>query len=151
MRRMHAIGLLLAAAGLPACTSYYDDYAHGPGYYNYGGDRVGWDDFGPYGDYRYEGDYYDPAGWRDRDAYLSGAGVERLDPWLALTPEGRDIVTLGFDTDNDGRIAEDTAERANIWFRRYADTDDDLRLTDPEIRVALVQGSRDRPWMSCGY
>ncbi|HEY9554904.1 hypothetical protein [Allosphingosinicella sp.] len=149
MRRMRVIALLLTAAGLSACTSYYGDYAYGPGYYH--GDRVGWDDFDQYGDYRYDGDYYEPARWQDREAYLIGAGVEQLDPWLALTPEGRDIVTLGFDTDDDGWIAEGTAERANIWFRRYADTDDDRRLTDPEIRVALVQGSRDRPWIPGGY
>ena len=149
MRTTRVIALLAAATALSACTSY-DDYAYGPGYYGYG-DRVGWDDFGRYGDYRYDGDYYEPALRQEREAYLSGVGVEQLDPWLALTPEGRDIVTLGFDTDDDGRIAKDTAERANVWFRRYADTDDDLRLTDPEIRVALVQGSRDRPWATSGY
>ena len=144
MRRMHAIALLLAATGLSACT-YYDDYGYGPGY------GSAWGDYADFGDYRYAGDYYRPHRWRDRETALSGAGVQRLDPWLALTPEGRDIVSLGFDTDDDGWIAEDTAERANVWFRRYADTDADMRLTDPEIRVALVQGSRDRPWMQGGY
>ncbi len=142
-----ALALWLAVAGLSACT-YYDDYAYGPGYY---GDQVGWDSFGRYGDYRYAGDYYDPGRWQGREAYLSGPGVERLDPWLAVTREGRDIVLLGFDTDDDGQITPVTADRANVWFRRYADTDEDLRLTDPEIRMALVQGSRDRPWMSGGY
>jgi hypothetical protein len=150
MLRMRAMALLLAAAGLSACTSYYDDHAYGPGYYSYSDNR-GWDDVGPYGDYRYEGDYYGSGRWQGRDASLSGDGVERLDPWLALTPEGRDIVTLGFAADDDGWISEDAAERANIWFRRYADTNDDLRLTDPEIRLALVQGSRDRPWLGGGY
>lgn len=141
MRRIHAIALLLAATGLSACT-YYDDYGYGPEY------ASAW---GEYGDYGYAGDYYRPDRWRDRDTNLSGAGVQQLDPWLALTPEGRDIVAFGFDTDADGWIAEDIAERANIWFRRYADTDEDMRLTDPEIRVALVQGSRDRSWMPGGY
>src|SRR3546814_19975283 len=107
MRRMRVIALLLTAAGLSACTSYYGDYAYGPGYYH--GDRVGWDDFVQYGDYRYDGDYYEPARWQDREAYLIGAGVEQLDPWLALTPAGRDIVTIGFDTDDDGWLAEGTA------------------------------------------
>ena len=39
-------------------------------------------------------------------------------------------------------ISEATADRANIWFRRYADTNRDLVLTDPEIRIALVTASR---------
>lgn len=150
MRTTHAIALLLAAAGLSACT-YYDDYGYGPGYHGRGHDYVGWDDFGRYGDYHYAGDYYDAQRWNGGGTYFGGAGVDQLDPWLALTPEGRDIVMLGFDTDDDGMIAGDTADRANIWFRRYADSDQDMRLTDPEIRVALVQGSRDRPWIRGSY
>ena len=35
-------------------------------------------------------------------------------------------------------ISEETADRANIWFRRYADSNHDMTITDPEIRTALV-------------
>ena len=69
---------------------------------------------------------------------LQGPGVDILDPWLRETAEGRAVVTLGFTTAAEGFISEDVAHRANIWFRRYADHDCDLRITDPEIRTALV-------------
>jgi hypothetical protein len=127
---IRAVTLLLTVAGLSACT-HYDDYGY---------------DYGPrYGDYWYDGDdYYD--GRDEDDFYLARSGADVLDPWLALTDEGRDIVATGFDGDNDGRISDQAAESANIWFRHYADTDDDLRLTDEEIRLALVQGALYRPW-----
>lgn len=130
-KALRAVALLLAVGGLAACA-YQDRYDYG---YS---DR--------YDDYSYDGDdYADGAGYYDS---LGGSGEDVLDPWLVLTPEGRDIVATGFG--GDGRLTEETAHRANIWFRRYADTDDDLRLTDEEIRLALVQGSRDRPWTG-GY
>jgi hypothetical protein len=53
----------------------------------------------------WEGERHDP------EDELRGPGVEILDRWLAETPEGRTIVTLGFR---------------------------DMRITDEEIRVALV-------------
>ena len=87
-----------------------------------------------YGDYGYHDNYYYGG-----DDYASGGGEDRLDPWLAETDEGRRIVALGFD----GARDPGTAQEANIWFRRYADSNDDMRLTDPEIRLALVQASRD--------
>lgn len=119
-----------AALGLSACA-YSGGYGSGYAY----------DDGSYYGDYRYDG--------RDYDTGYAG-GEDMLDPWLGLTPEGRDIVALGFSSDGQG-LSEDKAYRANIWFRRYADSNDDLRLTDEEIRLALVQGSRDRPWMRDSY
>ena len=73
---------------------------------------------------------------------LHGPGVAMLDPWLRETREGRAVVTLGFRDAARGFVSEDLAHRANIWFRRYADQDCDLRITDPEIRVALVAASR---------
>lgn len=103
-----------------------------------------WDDgYGPaYGDYRYDG--RDWSGPRERHAGpLTGPGLAVLDPWLRETREGRDIVTLGFADAAQGFVSVEVAHRANIWFRRYADTDRDLCLTDPEIRVALVQASRE--------
>ena len=69
---------------------------------------------------------------------LEGPGVAILDPWLAETREGRAIVTLGFRDAAYGQVTEDVAHRANIWFRRYADSNCDMRITDEEIRVALV-------------
>ena len=89
---------------------------------------------------RYGG--YDYAG---RD-YAAPRDDGLLDPWLAETDEGRTIVATGFGAAAEGRLDQDTAERANIWFRRYADTDRDLRLTDEEIRVALVQAARDNSY-----
>lgn len=113
MRSGMIISLLAVALGITSC-SYYDDYGVARGY----------------GDYRYEGRQF---GRRD--------GRSVLDPWLAQTPEGRDIVAAGF---SPGPVDAEMAHRANVWFRRYADTDRDLRLTDEEIRVALVQASRSR-------
>ncbi len=69
---------------------------------------------------------------------LHGPGVALLDPWLKETREGRAVVTLGFRDAARGFVSEDVADRANRWFRRYADQDCDMRVTDPEIRVALA-------------
>jgi hypothetical protein len=84
---------------------------------------------------------YAGAAWdgeRPEVEELEGPGVEILDRWLAETREGRAIVTVGFRDAAEGEISEDVAHRANIWFRRYADTNRDMRITDDEIRVALV-------------
>ncbi|MGZ8283885.1 MAG: hypothetical protein ACXWUN_13170 [Allosphingosinicella sp.] len=72
---------------------------------------------------------------------LSGPGLAILDPWLAETVEGRTVVTLGFNSAAEGVISEDVAHRANIWFRRYADENRDMRITDGEIRTALVSAA----------
>ncbi len=151
----------VAALGLSACTTY-GDYGYGP---DYGpGLGYGYADYGPgygvddgvraerrYGEYAYYGDDYDREDWRDdygrwdeedRD-YFRFPVADRLDPWLVHTEEGRRIVRWGFDSDDDGRLREDTTFRANAWFRRYADTNRDMRLTDEEIRLGLVQASRD--------
>jgi len=69
---------------------------------------------------------------------LRGEGLALLDRWLADTREGRAIVTLGFRDAAEGEVSEDVAHRANIWFRRYADSNRDMRITDEEIRIALV-------------
>jgi hypothetical protein len=126
---MRTRAFLTMAAGMAALTlsgcATYDGYGAGPAY----------------GDYRYEG-----SDWRDAPRYagpLHGPGIGILDPWLRETREGRDIVTLGFGDAREGFVSAETAHRANIWFRRYADTDRDMCLTDPEIRVALVQAARE--------
>ena len=59
-------------------------------------------------------------------------------PGCSTRPEGRAVVTLGFSEAANGLVSEDVAHRANIWFRRYADENCDMRVTDPEIRTALV-------------
>ena len=88
-------------------------------------------------DYAYDGG--DWAGPRQPyDGELHGPGVALLDPWLLDTAEGRAVVTLGFSEAANGLVSEDVAHRANIWFRRYADENCDMRVTDAEIRTALV-------------
>jgi len=92
--------------------------------------------------YPERGQAYDGERWAGpRTPYrgdLRGPGLDILDPWLKETPEGRAIVTLGFRDAAEGLVSEDVAHRANIWFRRYADGNRDMRITDPEIRTALV-------------
>jgi opacity protein-like surface antigen len=125
MRNM-AIGALLATAlGVSACATYY-----GEGYGRGGG----------YGGYGYDGRDYQRLG--NDCGFFAGSGGRRLDPWLACTREGQGIVRYGFDEDQDRRLTGKTADRANIWFRRHADTNRNMRLTDPEIRAALVNGAR---------
>ena len=121
--RAASIGMLFTTAlGMAACATYYDDY---------GRDRGGYDYVG--GDYQRLG---------NDCGFFRGSGGAELDPWLACTREGQGIVRRGFDRDEDRRISAKTADRANIWFRRHADTDRDMRLTDPEVRAALVNGER---------
>ena len=71
----------------------------------------------------------------------NGSGTKH--PWLVSTSEGQQIVRMGF-ADPGGHISEESAHRANIWFRRYADTNRDLRPTDEEIRITLVQAAQQR-------
>jgi hypothetical protein len=123
--RKAARGMLLAAAlGVAGCETY-DDYGHRDG--------------GRYGGYDYVGSDYERLG---NDCGFGGPGGDVLDPWLACTDEGRDLVRTMFS--RNVRIDADTADEANIWFRRYADHDRDLCLTDPEIRAALVTHARHR-------
>lgn len=107
--------VLLVASGLTACA--YDD--HGYGYHGreWAAPR-----------HPYEGE-------------LSGPGLAILDDWLKDTREGSVIVTMGWREAGRGVVSEDVAHRANIWFRRYADQDRDMIVTDPEIRTALVAGA----------
>ena len=125
MRAAMVAALFAAAAGVSACATYYDD---------------GRDDRARYGRYAYEGRDYDRPG--NDCGFFQGGGGGRLDPWLACTREGQELVRVHFDDDHDRRVKARTAERANVWFRRHADTDRDLCLTDPEIRAALVNSAR---------
>lgn len=127
-----ALALIAAlAVAAPAAGQRYDE-----GFDDRGYDR---EDRTP--DWKYrdgesegKGAYYDGGRYGPRG--IGGAGGNRLDPWLSDTKGGERFVRLKFE--RAGRIRAATARRANIWFRRYADTNRDLRLTDPEIRIALV-------------
>ena len=74
-------------------------------------------------------------------ARSAARGGDMLDPWLACTREGEDLVRPMF-AGGTAQDQADQAERANIWFRRHADTNRDMRLTDPEIKAALVNHVR---------
>jgi hypothetical protein len=91
--------------------------AHDP--YGYGSPGYG-------GAYGYHGDE-----WSGHDM----DELSQLDPWLEDTREGRVIVDRSL-----GEVYYPEAIRdLNIRFRRFADRDGDLRLTDYEIRLALVR------------
>ena len=81
---------------------------------------------GRYGGYDYVGNHYDRIG--NGCGFFSGSGGDLLDPWLACTEEGQGIVRRMFDRGQNRRIG--------------ADTDRDMRLTDPEVRAALVNAER---------
>lgn len=121
--RRRALIATLAVSGLAGCT--WGDHGHG-GY----GDT--------HGGYAYRGQHWAPDARRPYQGELRGPGVEILDDWLKDTAEGRAVVTLGFRDAGAGLVSEDVAHRANIWFRRYADQNRDMIVTDPEIRTALV-------------
>lgn len=129
MRTVAVATLFAAALGFAGCATYHDD------------DR-GYGRADRYGGYAYEGRDYQRIG-NDCGAF-GGSGGDRLDPWLACTQEGRQIVRTRFERGDGGSISARTADDANIWFRRHADTNRDMRLTDPEIRAALVNVSRHR-------
>lgn len=88
--------------------------AHDPYYDRYGGG------------YGYGGDEW--SGYGQEDLF-------RLDPWLDETREGRIIVERGLGGDYHPEAVRDL----NVRFRRFADVDGDGRLTDREIRFALVR------------
>ena len=129
--RRRTLLTMFGLVGLSACAWGYDDYYNAPGWQAgpppaYGGRE-----------------WVAPRAMRaPYEGELSGPGVAQLDDWLKETPEGRSIVTLGFTDAARGRISVETADRANLWFRHYADSDRDMILTDPEIRTALVAASR---------
>ena len=127
--RRRTLLTMLGLAGLSACAWGYDDYYNDPG--------------------RAPRPAYHGREWAAPrvarapfEGALTGPGLAQLDDWLKDTPEGRAIVTLGFSDAAGGVISVETADRANIWFRRYADTNHDMTITDPEIRTALVAASR---------
>jgi hypothetical protein len=94
---------------LAASACAHDPYRYGGGY-----------------DYGYQGDEW--SGHQMDDLFS-------LDPWLEDTREGQAIVGRSL-----GQAYHPEAIRdLNIRFRHFADTDRDLRLTDYEIRLALVR------------
>jgi hypothetical protein len=133
--RRRTLLTMFGLAALSACAWGYDDY--------YG--STGWTVASP----SMAMPAYRGRSWTEPrparapfEGALSGPGLAQLDDWLKDTPEGRAIVTLGFTDAANGVISEETADRANIWFRRYADTNHDMTITDAEIRTALVAASR---------
>jgi hypothetical protein len=121
MRRPAIAALFAAALVAGGCATHRDGHHRG------------------YGDYDYRGADYERLG--NRCGAFGGPGGERLDPWLACTEEGEDLVRTMF-TGGRGGLDEAEADRANIWFRRHADTNRDMCLTDPEIKAALVNHAR---------
>ena len=81
--------------------------------------------YGP-GSYAYDGEEW--AG-RELDE------LSRPDPWLEETREGQAILDRNLRAGGH----PDAVRELNIRFRMFADTDRDLRLTDQEIRLALVR------------
>ena len=124
MRAAAIMTLFAAALGAAACATYYDDYGSGRSY----------------GNYRYAGGDYDRLG--NDCGFFQGSGGALLDPWLACTREGQELVRYRYDSDEDRRIGNDKADEANVWFRRHSDTNRDMRLTDAEIRAGLVNAAR---------
>jgi hypothetical protein len=134
--RRRTLLTILVLAGVSACAWGYDEHYNNPGW-----------EAGPRPSYQGR-EWAEPRAVRTPfEGALTGPGLAALDDWLKDTPEGRAIVTLGFSDAAGGVISAETADRANIWFRRYADTDHDMTITDPEIRTALVAaaGRHSRP------
>ena len=140
-----SFGLLLAA-GLMTEGCAYDSYGHGydSGYGHHGGYYN--DDYrggnGYHGDHGY-GDY------RDSPFRVSQRG--RLDPWLAHTWEGHKFIRDHYRVGRDNVLSRRDADEANAFFRRWADVDRDLRLTDVEIRTALTHTANNYGYSNPGY
>lgn len=112
------IGLAAVAMGLLSACTYDSAYGRGDGY--------------PY----YAGGSYGRRG-------IGGTGAKDLDPWLSGTRAGTVLVLARFDRNYNGEIGSGRAGEANRWFRRYADTNRDLRLTDEEIGIGLDRVMRE--------
>ena len=101
-------------------------------------------------DYRYaDGSYPVYVGGSYGEYGVGGDGAKRLDPWLNGTQPGQRLVLAFFDRNYNGRIGIDRAGEANRWFRRFADRDHDLRVSDAEINRGLV--ALDRKLRQRGY
>jgi len=93
--------------------------------------------------YRYiDGSYPVYAGGDYGQLGVGGEGASHLDPWLSGTEPGQRLILAEFDRNHDGRIGVDRAGEANRWFRRFADRNHDLRLTDAEINRGLIVAER---------
>lgn len=153
MRIKTSIALTALTIGLAGCSYYdpYDPYDRGygrgydGGYDPYGRDNRYGHDRNRFGQYLYVGRDFEASRWDPRSNQFRGSGAAILDPWLAFTRQGRDIVYYRFDRDYDGSISARDADRINVWFRAYADVDRDYRLTDQEIGAALNRAVRERP------
>jgi hypothetical protein len=129
MRGPIIAALFTAAVGVSACA-VYDDFAYGRAY-GYHGHR--------YGDYRYQAATIRAGAalpTRSRAAALpcSTRGWPRR-------AKARRSSAPASTTAAPGHLGAQSAHRANAWFRRLADQDGDLRLTDQEIRTALLRAA----------
>lgn len=102
-----------------------------------------------FGDRAPDGSYAVYAGGRYGEYGVGGVGAKHLDPWLNGTQPGQRLILAFFDRNYNGRIGIDRAGEANRWFRRFADRDHDLRVTDDEINRGLV--ALDRKLRRRGY
>ena len=91
-----------------------------------------------YRDRQPDGAYPVYQGGRYGDYGIGGAGAKHLDPWLSGTQPGTRLILAFYDRNYNGRIGVDRAGEANRWFRRFADRDHDLRVTDDEINRGLI-------------
>ena len=100
---------------------------------------------------QYDGDRNSPtyAGGAYGAQGVGGRGAEHLDPWLSGTEPGQRLVLAYFDHNENGKIGRDRAEEANAWFRRYADRNGDMKITDGEINRGLI--ALDRALTRAGF
>lgn len=96
-----------------------------------------------------DGSYPVYAGGHFGEYGVGGDGARHLDPWLNGTQPGQRLILAFFDRNYNGRIGVDRAGEANRWFRRFADRDHDLRVTDDEINRGLI--ALDRKLRQRGY
>lgn len=127
MRAKSALALAAFAVGLAGCS------------YDMHGDRHGYRDGYYDRDYRHGDGYRGDHGYgRHQARRFEGPGADSLDPWLARTAEGHKFVTDHYDLGPGDWLSEENAQRANVFFRQWSDTDGDYRLTDEEIRTSLL-------------
>jgi len=131
-RSQYGIAALMGTAMLVSGCAY-DGYGNG-------GHRGGSEHHGSYAqDYRGGNGYHGNHGYAERYASnFTGPGAGNLDPWLAQTREGQQFVRDNYSVGRRGEISSGVARSVNRFFRRWADTNRDYRLTDAEIRTALV-------------
>lgn len=146
MKQAAKICAIALAAGLTITGCAYDTYGNGydGGHQGAGHQGRGHHD-GEYDrDYRGGNGYHGSHGYGDRyDNPFRVSERGRLDPWLAHTFEGHKFIRDHYRVGRDNVLRRRDADEANAFFRRWADVDRDYRLTDAEIRTALIHTAND--------